>query len=396
MGTKFVTAVVNEKESSLAGKALGLKGLEKLQGDKPDLVIVFGSPDYNYEQVFESIRSVTGNIQIIGCTSAGEFTEEEISHGGIACGFISSDTYCFFSGIGEGIQNKQNEAIQTALQNIPKNVSGFSFYSALLFIDGMSSKGEEAVKIASTLLGDKVKVFGGAAADNYRFKKTNVFGGGAALSDSASICYVASQSPIVCSVKHGHYPISPPLKVTKAKDNILYELEGKPALQVWKEYIQEEISDSDLKNPTIRDSETLTRLLLKYEAGVIAKDAYKIRSPLSSNPDGSINFLCTIEKNSLIKIMGTNPKDQINSAREAAKQAYELTKGQKLAGLIVFDCACRRKILKEEFPQAISAIKDVFPQIPLIGLETYGEIAHESHSSAEFHNTTTVIVALPE
>lgn len=395
MATKFATTIVGEKESSKAGIALGLKGLEKI-GGKPDLAILFGSPDYNYEEVFKGIRSVVGDLQIVGCTSAGEFTDEEVSHGGIACGFISSDTHCFFTGVGEGIQSKQREAIQAALKGIPTDIQGYPFSSALLFIDGLSSKGEESMNIASAILGSNVKLFGGAAADNNQYRKTQVFGKGEAFSDGVSICFVASQSPLVCGVKHGHYPISPPLKVTKAKDNILYELEGRPALEIWRKYIQEEIPDSELKNHTIHDSETLTRLLLKHETGLIANNSYKIRSPISSNPDGSINFVCTIEKNALMKIMATKPEDQIISARQAAQETRELTKGQKLAGLIVFDCSCRRRILREQFPKAIEAIKEIFPQTPLLGLETYGEIANENHSVPEFHNTTTVIVAIPE
>lgn len=398
MSTIFATSVVKEKDSCAAGMALGLDALNKMHGEKPDVAVVFGSPDYDYDQVFNSIRSVAGNIQIVGCTSAGEFTEKEVSHGGIACAFISSDTHSFFSGIGAGVQKQQNMAVEDALKDIPKEIPGFPYLSAMLFVDGLCGKGEETMQTASSMLGSNVKLFGGAAADNFRFKKTHVFGAGSTYTDAVSICLVASQKPIICSAKHGHHPISPPLRITKAKDNILYELDGKVALDVSKEYAHEEIAEFDLKkNYSIHDSEALSKYLLKHEAGVvIANDTYKIRFPISCNPDGSLNFVCTIDKNTFIQIMGTQPSDQITSAKCAAKQALEIADGAKIAGLIIFDCACRGMILKERFSSAVDAIKETFPGIPMLGVETYGEIAHENGSCAEFHNTTTVIMLIPE
>ncbi|EFB41247.1 FIST N-terminal domain-containing protein, partial [Parachlamydia acanthamoebae] len=132
MSTVFTTSIVKEKDSHAAGEALGLEALKKMPSQKPDLAIIFGSPDYDYKKVFESLFKVIGEIQIIGCTSAGEFTEKEVSQGGIACAFITSDTHHFYTGIGIGLQNKQNEAIDVALTNFPKSVPNFPLQSAML------------------------------------------------------------------------------------------------------------------------------------------------------------------------------------------------------------------------------------------------------------------------
>ncbi len=90
-----------------------------------------------------------------------------------------------------------------------------------------------------------------------------------------------------------------------------------------------------------------------------------------------------------------SPKEaQIASARKAAEVAFQATRGVKLAGAIVFDCVCRAVILEDDFSKAIDEIKDVL-EVPLIGFETYGEIAMEIGQLSGFHNTTTVVLLIP-
>ena len=66
-----------------------------------------------------------------------------------------------------------------------------------------------------------------------------------------------------------------------------------------------------------------------------------------------------------------------------------------MAGVIVFDCVVRAVILQDEFKEAVKAIKDTL-RAPLIGFETYGEFAMEMGQMSGYHNTTTVIMAIPD
>ncbi len=89
------------------------------------------------------------------------------------------------------------------------------------------------------------------------------------------------------------------------------------------------------------------------------------------------------------------PEAQIESARRAAKQARERA-GSKLAGAIVFDCICRNLILGDRFGEAVDSISRELGGVPLAGFETYGEIALAAGDMSGFHNTTTVVLAIPE
>ena len=63
--------------------------------------------------------------------------------------------------------------------------------------------------------------------------------------------------------------------------------------------------------------------------------------------------------------------------------------------MLLFDCICRGAILGDEFDQEVRAIRAVFPEAPMAGFLTYGEIARYSGRLDGWHNTTAVVVAIP-
>lgn len=397
MKTQFFNSIVTEKDSFKAGQKLAKQvDKEAVKNFKSRLGVLFCSDDYNYEKIQEGIKSVLGDINLIGCTSAGQFINNQLEERGVACAFIFSDDYQFYLGKGDNLKEDPISAVQQAVASFPKTTKDFPYASAILFLDGLAGKGEEAVLAASSLLGGKVRIAGGAASDNLAFQKTEVFCNEEAFSDGVSMCYIASRKPIILSFKHGHHPISPPLTVTKAEGNILYELEGKPAIEVWKEYLRERLKKIDIDIDKM-NSHDLSLLLVKYEAGLKTGDnEYKIRFPVSANPDGSLNFVSSMLEGSVIKIMDSDIVDQMKSAEEAVKLVLKSAGTEKIAGGIFFDCVCRGMILKEKYKDSVALKSQYFKNIPFIGGETYGEIAMHEGDFSGFHNTTTVIMLFPQ
>lgn len=399
MATQFVTAIVlDQADSFIAGKTLAEQVKHQLHSETiPDVMILFGAVQYDYAAVFRGIRQIFNeSMQIIGCTSAGQFSQEHVTKQGLSCACIKSDTHRFLSGISTNLKSDPVQAVSNIVQTFPSEVEGYPYHSAIMFVDGLAGKGEEAVLAASSLLGPMVKFAGGAAADNLTFRETFVLYQDQSLVDAISLCLIASKRPLIISVKHGHRPISPPLRITKSKGNILYEVENKPALEVWKFYLKDRLKKQNIDLDQLSPEE-ISKVLLKYEAGLlIGNNEYKIRFPASSNPDGSLNFVCSMMEGAVIKIMDSSEQDQIESAREAARAALQHSRGVKLAGAVIFDCACRAMILKEEFSKAVDTNKETFGNLPFAGCETYGEIAMEMGQMSGFHNTTTVIMLFPE
>lgn len=396
MPTKFVTGIAEGQDSYKAGQEAALDALKKLGDKKADLSIVFASSKYDYKSVVKGVREATGHAPLIGCSSAGEFTEEKVGRETVVCALINSDTHKFITGLGKDLKADEIKALQEASAGLPKSVEGYPYSSSILLIDGLIGKGEESVLAALNVLGPNVKFSGGAAADDLKFKETYVFCGDEVLSNAVSLAFVASRIPVVIGVKHGHSPVSATLTITKAKGNILYMINNKPAFQVWKECLREQARQDGIDVDKLKDPSEIGSFLIRYELGLLIGENYKVRVPLSVNEDDSINFACTIVEGAVIRIMKSPPQEQIASAKKAAEIAFNSARGTKLAGAIVFDCVCRGVILGDQFYKGIDAIKSVIGNVPLIGFETYGEIAMEMGQLSGFHNTTTVILLLPE
>jgi methyl-accepting chemotaxis protein len=249
---------------------------------------------------------------------------------------------------------------------------------------------------ALNALGPNVKFSGGAAADDLKFKETHVFTDDEVSTNAVSLALVASHIPVAIGVKHGHSPISPPLTITKAEANIVYEISGRPAFEVWKEYARQNAKGIGIDVDKMSEVEAIQTFFTRYEAGLLTGTEYKIRwLGGTTTTKGPITFPCAMSEGMVVRVMESPKQGQIASAKKAAEIALEACRGVKLAGAIVFDCVCRAVILGEDFSKAVDEIKKVLRGIPLIGFETYGEIAMEIGQLSGFHNTTTVVLLIP-
>ncbi|MFH1339535.1 MAG: FIST N-terminal domain-containing protein [Candidatus Omnitrophota bacterium] len=395
MGTKFGTAIAKGKDSLKVGQEAANKAMDKAGTKDVSLSVIFASSAYDYKAVVKGVREVTNNAPLIGCSTAGEFTEEKVEKESVACAVISTDTHKFFPGIGKGLKEDELKALKDASRKFPSSVEGYPYLSAVLLVDGLAGKGEESALAALEALGPNVKFSGGAAGDDLKFKETSVFTNEEVASDAASLTLVASRIPVAIGVKHGHSPISPPLTITKAEGNVVYEIDGKSAFGVWKEYTRQNAKSIGIDVDKMTKVEAIQTFFTRYEAGLLTGTEYKIRwLGGTTTTEGPINFPCTMSEGIVVRVMESPQQAQISSAKKAAEIALQAVKGAKLAGAIVFDCVCRAVILGDGFAKAVNEIKNVL-KVPLVGFETYGEIAMEIGQLSGFHNTTTVVLLIP-
>jgi methyl-accepting chemotaxis protein len=208
---------------------------------------------------------------------------------------------------------------------------------------------------------------------------------------------IGSDTPFGLAANHGHAPLSDTYEVTEADENVVYELDGQPAFEVWKREVaeiaaQEYNVDVDSLSD---DGDDLADMMTKFELGLPTGDSeYKIRWPgLTTSTDETLRFATGVPEGSEVKIMHSPPEDQVDSAEEAANQALDDLGREDPQGALVFDCVCRGLILDEEFDTAVEAIASEVGT-PLAGFETYGEVCMQPDASSGYHNTTTSILLL--
>ncbi len=400
MGTKFVTGI--SKGGAVAAKEAVLQAKGKLGGARVDLSIVLSSSVYDHREVVEVVREATDNAPLIGSSSAGEFTEDKVESGSVAVGLLSSDDIKVFSAIAEGVKEDPEAAIKAVVAKLPDNVDDYPYLTAIILIDGLSGVGEEVTLLASYHFGKDLKIVGGMAGDDFKMEKTVVFSDDNVCTNALNVCLLASKMPLFTGIKHGHTPLSRALKMTRAEGNVLYEIDNRPAWAIWKEETAEIARKNGIDTEELKTPAEIAQFFTNYTLGLATEKEgeYKIRWPVSINEDGALSFTCGIAEGSVFRIMdGSNIKDQINAAGKAAdiaKQNAENAGYSDFAGVIVFECGHRQLILGDRFSEAVDRFKNVLPGVPLLGWETYGEIRMEPGQFSGFHNTTSVVLLIPQ
>ncbi|MFB6180686.1 MAG: FIST signal transduction protein, partial [Candidatus Nanohalobium sp.] len=307
MSTNFQTGIAKEDTGLKAGKTAAENAREKLGGE-PDFVLVFSSSEYDYDEVLEGVRQVTEDAELIGASTAGEFTEEDVNTGSVAVGLISSDSKEFFTGLGTGLQESAQKAVQAASEDLPKDLEGYKDYTLINLHDGLAGKGMRSVYASQSFVDYDVSIAGGSAGDDFKMEETDVFVGDKASSDAVGLGLIASDEIINMVVNHGHEPISEPYEVTEVEDNVVKELDGRPAWNVYKEAIRDHaqrIFDIDV-DEVEDESEELAKLLTNYEFGLETDDGYKVRWPgPTTTTDGPMSFACKIPEGAKVKVMAS-------------------------------------------------------------------------------------------
>jgi methyl-accepting chemotaxis protein len=262
--------------------------------------------------------------------------------------------------------------------------------TTVLLTDGLAGTGERLVNaLYEGRLQSGARVVGGAAGDEGAFKQTQVGATREATPDAAAALHVFSAVPWGVGIDHGLRPTSKPMRVTKAHDNVVAELDGQPAFLAYKKHAA--------GRGVQLTPDSAGAYMIANELGVhFFEKVTRARAPLGVSADGSLTCAGDIPKGAMVSILDGDPANMIEAARTAAKRARAELNGRRAAGVLLFDCVCRGMILKEQFNREVAVVREEFPGAPIAGFLTYGEIARTHEILEGWHNTTAVVVAIPE
>jgi hypothetical protein len=177
------------------------------------------------------------------------------------------------------------------------------------------------------------------------------------------------------------------MRVTMAQGNVVQELDGQPAFAAYEKH-------AAARNVRLTP-ENASPYLIANELGIhFFERISRVRAPLRVGPRGSLICAAEIPKGSMVSILDGEPDRMVLAARAAAAAARANVKGP-VAGVLLFDCVCRGMILKDAFRREVEVVRSEFPDAPVAGLLTYGEIARSHERVDGWHNATAVVVAIP-
>jgi len=392
MRTATATGSSTNRAAKAAGAEAAGQAIRRLGGARPTYGLLFATPGADLRAALAGARETSG-AEMVGCTTAGEITERGLAHETVVVMLIASDV-TVQAKYAEGLKanpRKLASELWSGTADVKRAAAAHDrrHLSTILLTDGLAATGEKLVgEMYEQRIQSGTQVVGGAAGDEGRFSATSVGAADKVGSDAVAALHVFGSAPWGLGVDHGLRPTTKPMRVTSADGNVVHEIEGQPAFAIYERHAAERGVPLTKANSGA--------YLIANEIGVhFFERISRARAPLSVSEDGSLVCAGDIPRGSMVSILDGDPTSMVAAARSAAAQARAQIGDGEAAGILLFDCVCRGMILKKEFDREVDAVRSVFPDTPIAGFLTYGEIARSTEKLDGWHNATAVVVAIP-
>jgi hypothetical protein len=355
--------------------------------DNAKLLIVFCSCSDDLPGLVRQIRSRSGDVPMIGCTTAGEIEQNGPHDGSVVVTALGGDGFAIGTAAAAGASEDLRDAGARAARCLP-SLEDRPYRAVMLLTDGLASDQEEIVRGAYSVLGAGVPLVGGCAADGLKMTKTFQFHGDRVLTDSVVAAGIASAGPIGIGVRHGWRAVGEPMLVTGSSPNRVDSLDGRPALDVFLDRL-------GVRPGSIRPEE-LPGLALMHPFGLSRHSGEEQVRFLSSADFAERSLSCTaqVPQGSLVWLM-EGDADAVLEATDAACRASLAALGDvPPLGMLAFDCVARRGVLGDQgIKTEIERLASIADGAPLAGFYSYGEIAR-THGMRSLYNHTLVVLSV--
>jgi hypothetical protein len=360
------------------------------------LVIVFGATALLQDlQLMGSIRTSYPAAHILGCSTAGEICGAEVSDDSLvatAIHFEHTPVRTAQTSLDENADSQQaGEFLARALPQSVGAVEGRTeekLAHVLVLSDGLRVNGSDLVRGLMKHLPEGVAVTGGLAGDGARFRETLVFKGDAPEKGAiAAVGLYGSRLKVGFGSLGGWDPFGPERVVTRSKGNVLFELDGRPALGLYKTYLGEHA-----------EGLPATGLLFPLSVRVKPGDTALVRTILAvDEQQQSMTFAGDVPEGARARLTKANVDRLVDGAVGAAQASHPAgSVAPELA--ILISCVGRKLVLKQRVEEEVEGVREVLgKQAVLTGFYSYGEIAPFSLGErSELHNQTMTITTFAE
>ena len=361
---------------------------EDFDAGKCQLVLIFGASAVISSPVFfKKIRDSYPYAAILLSSTSGEIMGDSVYDDSAVLTAIQFDKTTVRST--KTNIKLHNNSYDTG-KHLMKQLQAADLSNVFIISDGTHINGSELVSGFNENNERRIPVTGGLAGDAARFQQTLV-----GLNEVPTDGNVVAIGFYGDCLRVGHASFGGwdefgrERSITRSNKNVLYEIDGRSALDLYKEYL----------GPYV-DELPGSALLFPLSMRVNDADENVVRTILSiDEKEKSMTFAGNLPEGSKVRLMKANFDNLIDGSSTAAQNSFESLSEQKPELAILISCVGRKLILQERVDEEVQAAKDIFgDQTAITGFYSYGEISpfNPTGSSCELHNQTMTITTFSE
>ncbi|WP_418512380.1 FIST signal transduction protein [Corallibacter sp.] len=366
------------------------QGWEYLSNDitlKQPLVLVFGNRFLlEDEGIYDELRQKFPDGHLVFGSTSGDITSQFVSDDSITVTAIEFERSTFQIKR-SNVLNSDLDSFKTG-QDLVNQFDQEGLKHLFVISEGSFINGSQLTKGMNAASDNELLVTGGLCGDAARFEKTLAsYNENPKQGEIIAIGFYGETFEASFAIHGGWTPFGPERVVTSSESNVLFELDGQPALDLYKKYLGEK-------------SKELPVAALLYPLNVLSaneKQSY-VRTILNIDEETNAMVLAgDIPENSRVQLMMTNVDNIANASELAAKQAIEKRKTKPQLALLV-SCIGRKLVLDQRVEEEIEEVVSIVGNDTTIcGFYSYGEIApFNLEINCQLHNQTMTITLISE
>jgi hypothetical protein len=394
MTTQAGVGTSRHHNPNVAGHEAAEQALANAGLQKPDFVFMFATVGYDQRSLLRAVREATGGTPLSGCsgegTIDGDYADE--SNYSVVVMAIASEELRWHNGLATGLSADSRGVGQRVAQSLSSDLCADAV-GLFVFPDGTTVNFDHFFAgLEGNLPSDQfLPIWGGGAGDNLALVQTYQYCDDEVVSDGVAYALLSGEAQASWDIGIGYVPIGGERTVTRSQGNVIYEIDGKPVLEVLQEYLPDRALVEDWRRYAI------SCVLCLKAPSYMEDEEYVVRTILSVDAtDGSATVQTEVPEGTSVW-MSSRDQEKVTAGldRVADHIKHELSGAQPKL-VFHFDCCSRGKLMfrDQEKLQILRRFRQaVGPELPWAGFHSFGEIGPVGKHNF-YHNQTAVVLAL--
>lgn len=365
----------------------GFDQLKRPPSDYPLLLVFAEKTLLQKPEVVPALQVIFPSATIASVSTAGEIYNRQCHDNSAVCIALHFE-HTHLEIVGDNISSFKNDSKELG-KSLASRLLAPNLSYVLVLSDGHIVNGSDFINGVIEILGGDIPVSGGMAGDGNQFSQTlSGLNNEIAPGNVMLIGFYGNRLQVGISVQRGFSFFGPERTVTKSEKNVLYEIDGENALELYKRYLgpfANELPSSALLFPIAILNEAETEPLVRT---ILSIDETK----------GTMTFAGNLPEGSRIRLMRSNLNQLIEKAKKGGEEAVtHFTSPPALA--LVMNCVGRKTILQSRKNEEIEELSKVFDSHTRVaGFYTYGEFSSWENPAlvCDLHNQTVVVTVMDE